>query len=121
MVYLLIDSSDQLIPFALVVYKFDQVVDHPVLIKPHGNSKHNRPYRRTRESTKVLLKEELTHSTPKLALNTVFDKKGGLFGAKSVGELPRGHPEAYYTKTKLQEKEMNTSLQRYAICSNAAV
>jgi len=106
-IWLFADSSNQLIPFALVVYKFDQVEDHPVVIKPHGNSKHNRPYRRTRESTKSLLKEELNHSSPKVALNTVFDKKGGLLAAKSAGELPRGCPQAYYTKTKLQEREMN--------------
>lgn len=104
------DSSNKLTPFALVLYRFDQAEDHPVLFKPHGNAKHSRPYQRTRESTKSLLQEELKHSTPKVAVNTVFDKKGGLIAAESAGELPRGRPQAYYTKMKLQEQEMKVLL-----------
>jgi len=67
-----------------VVYKFDQAGDHAVQIKPHGNSKHDITYRRTRESTltKSLLKEELTHSSPKVAVNTIFDKKEGYLQLK---------------------------------------
>ena len=41
------DPSNQLTPFALVVYRFAQAEDHPVLIKPHGNAKHSKPYQRT--------------------------------------------------------------------------
>lgn len=88
------------------MYKFDQAGEHPVLIRPHGNAKNSRPYRRTRESTKLLLKEELIHNSPKVAVNTVFDNKGGLLEAKSAGELPRGRPQAYYTKMKLQQEQL---------------
>ena len=42
-----------------------------------------------------------------MALNAVFEKKEGLISAESAGELPRGRPQAYYTKIKLQEQEMN--------------
>lgn len=77
-----------------------------MLIRPHGNAKNDRPYRRTRESTKLLLKEELHHNSPKVAVNTVFDKRGGLLEAKSAGELPRGRRQAYDTKSKLQQEQV---------------
>ena len=77
-----------------------------MLIRPHGNAKNDRPYRRARESTKLLLKEELSHNSPKVAVNTVFDKRGGLLEAKSAGELPRGRRQAYYNKGKLQQEQV---------------
>ena len=77
-----------------------------MLIRPHGNAKNDRPYRRTRESTKLLLKEELNHSSPKVVVNTVFDKMGGLLEANSAGELPRGRRQAYYNKAKLQQEQV---------------
>ena len=64
------------------------------------------------ERAQSLLQEELKHNTPKVAVNTVFDKKGGMVAAESAGEPPRGRPQAYYTKTKLQEQEMNVSLNK---------
>ena len=91
-------------PFALVVHKFDQAREHPVLVKPHGNAKHSQ---RIRESTKSLLQEDLKHSTSKVAVNTIFDKNGGMVAAESAGELPRGRPQAYYTKTKLRTRTRN--------------
>ena len=38
------DCHDQLMPLALVVYKFDGVPNHPVLVRPHGNAKLNKAY-----------------------------------------------------------------------------
>jgi len=38
------DSHDQLVPLMLIVYKFDGVQEHPVLVHPHGNAKTNKPY-----------------------------------------------------------------------------
>ena len=35
-----------------------------------------------------------------------------MVAAESAGELPRGRPQAYYTKTKLQEQEVNVSLNK---------
>lgn len=54
------------------MYKFDGVPAHVVLVRLHGNAKSNQPYRRTRESTKTKIKEELEHSDPKDAVNEVF-------------------------------------------------
>ena len=75
LMYISIDSKDQQTPLALVVYKFDGVPAHEVLIRPHGNAKKNKLYRRTRESTKVMIKAELENSKPKEAVDKVFTQK----------------------------------------------
>lgn len=65
-----------------MVYKFDRVPDHAVMVRPHGNAKRNKPYRRTQESTKHLLEAKMKHSTPKNAVDKVFASKGGVAAAK---------------------------------------
>ncbi len=104
------DLSGKSFPLALVVYKFDGVPDHDVLIRPHGNSKGNRPYRRTKESTKELLKTELEYKcSPKEALDKVFSTKGGMIAAESAGDLPRGRTQVYNIKRKMQEQQIRGS------------
>ena len=66
------------------VYKFNGVAEHVVLTRPRGNAKINKPYRRTRESMKNLLKLELEHSCPKEAVDTVFTKRGGMISLQSA-------------------------------------
>ena len=66
-------------PLALIIYKFDGVLDHPVLVRPHGNAKSNKAYRRTKESTKELLKDKLHHKEPRHAIDDVLCDKGGVF------------------------------------------
>ena len=106
MVYVL-DSSNELNPFTLIVYKFDGVKDHPVLVRPHGNSKRsNQPYRRTKQSTVSLLKAELEHNRPKGATNKVFAERGGIMMAKCAGDLPRDRTQTYNLKRKQQELKM---------------
>ena len=34
-----LDPSNEMNALILVVYKFDGVKDHPVLVRPHGNAK----------------------------------------------------------------------------------
>lgn len=46
------DPSGELWPYVLVVYKFDGVPEHTVLVPPHRNAKENKPYRRTNEKYK---------------------------------------------------------------------
>ena len=46
------DNTGEVLPLALVVYKFDGVPAHVVLVRPHCNTKANKPYRRTREHKK---------------------------------------------------------------------
>ena len=94
----------------LVAYKFDGVPEHTILVRPHGNCKENKPYRRTMESTKNQLTTNLESQPPKAAINTVFHSKGGIVEAKSAGKLPRSRHQAYYLKKKLQQKEIMDSV-----------
>ena len=93
----------------LIVYP-----DHAVLIRPHGNSKRNKVYRRTRESTKNLLKTELEKSTPKEAVDNVFESKGGVLEVQSAGELPRGRTQAYNIKRALQQRRSSKALVKHS-------
>lgn len=83
-----IDHTGKQHPLVLITYKFDGVPEHKVFVKPHGNSKSNRPYCRTMESTKNRLEDELKSLKPKEAIHKVSQAKGGLLKASSAGELP---------------------------------
>jgi len=92
----------------LVVYKFDDVEDHLVLVQPHGNSrKSNQPYRRTKQSTKNLLDAELSQAKPKDAIDKVFTERGGMM-AESAGNLPRDRTQAYNLKKKQQQIKLTS-------------
>ena len=88
-------------PFVLV-YKFDSVPEHTVLVHPHGNAKENKPYWRTMKSTKKKLEAELQVKKPKDAIQAVFELKGGLLCAGSAGQLSRCATQAYNMKQALQ-------------------
>ena len=112
------DLSGDMKPFVLVMYKFDGIPEHTILVRPHGNAKENKPYRRTMKSTKRQLEAELKIRKPKDAIDIVFESRGGLVGAHSAGELPRGRTQAYNMKRTLQQKEFEAGLgPRMPICS----
>ncbi len=79
---------------------------------PHGNAIRNkRPFRRTRESTKKLLQSELEKNCDaKEAVKKVFDKRGGVLSAQSIGELPRNRSQAYNIKRTLEQRKMVASV-----------
>ena len=104
------DNTGEVLPLALVVYKFDGVPAHAVVVRPHGNAKSNKPYRRTRESTKNMIKEELEHCDPKEAVNKVFEERGGMISAQSAGELPRGRTQAYNIRRQSQKEKLMASM-----------
>ena len=52
------------------------------------------------------LEAELQVKKPKDAIQAVFESKGGLLGAGSAGQLPRGATQAYNMKRALQQKEL---------------
>ena len=106
----LVDNRDQLTPLALVIYKFDGVPEHPVLVRAHGNSKSNKPYRRTKESTKTLMRDQLQEKNPKDAVDQVHMKKGGILEARSAGDIPRDRTQAYNMQKKLKEQRTLNSL-----------
>ena len=93
----------------LVAYKFDGVPEHTVLVRPHGNSKEDKPYYRTMKSTIKQVATSLATLAPKHAIGEVFSDKGGLIKASSAGQLPRSRNQAYYLKHKLQEKDFYDS------------
>ena len=90
---------------ALIVYKFDGVPEHPVLVRPHGNAKSNKHYRRTKESTKSLLRDELYREDPKYAIDEVLSKKGGVLRAQSAGDIPRDRTQAYNMHRKHKQQK----------------
>jgi len=97
-------------PLALVVYKVDGVPDHSVLVRPHGNAKSNKAYRRTKESTKSLLKDKLLHKEPRCAIDEVLSEKGGMLTADSAGDIPRDRVQAYNIHRKLKQQTVLNSL-----------
>ena len=90
---------------------------HEVSVRPHGNAKSNKAYRRTRQSTKNLLKKELDVTNPKEAVDNVFMKKGDMLNAQSAGELPRGRMQAYNIKRTVQNRDLSQGTSIHAICS----
>jgi len=103
-VFPLSDPDGQLFCFVLVIYKFEGVPEHVVLVKPHGNAKRSGQYTRTKESTKQKLKDQLKTAAPKLAVDQVYESKGGILKATSGGDLPRGLQQAYDLKRANREE-----------------
>ena len=73
---------------ALVQYFFTGP-PHPVLQKPHGNSKSSEPYIRTSPSTLQKLKACAKSDSQKEAVKSVSKAKGGVVKANAAGDLPR--------------------------------
>jgi len=101
----LADSHDQLMSLGLVIYKFDGVPEHPILVRPHGNAKSNNPYRRTKESSKALLRDYLQEKDPKNAIDKVLLEKGGILKAQSAGDVPRDRTQTYNMHRKLKQEK----------------
>ena len=83
--------------------------EHTVLVRPHGNSKEDKPYYRTMKSTVQQITTNLAMQTPKCAIDKVFNDKGGLVKSSSAGQLPRGRNQGYYLKRKIMQAEINES------------
>ena len=53
-----LDSCSQLVTYAVVQYLFDDGIEVPIVLPPHGNAKHQvTPYHRTQKSTIEKLKQ----------------------------------------------------------------
>ena len=78
----------------IVQYWFESGREHKVPVRPHGNSKKRKQlFCRTHPSTMKALKDEAQNCPPKDAVSTVYDEKGGMMGATSLGELPRNRDQ----------------------------
>ena len=69
-----VDPDDQLMSLVLIIFKLDGVPEHPVLVCPHGNANSNKPYQKTKESTKSL-RNELHCGDPKGIIDEVLSKE----------------------------------------------
>ena len=86
--------------YQFVQYRFSGS-EHPVDVKPHGNSrKHAKPYKRTCPSTLKDLEEEVKLYPPKRAAFKVEQKRGGIFNVTCEGDLPRDASQASRIKCK---------------------
>ena len=74
--------------YCMVQYFFDGPVV-PVKFKPHGNSKSNKPFFRTAESTKRHLRELTTKHTPSEVVSLATAEEGGEIYARGASCLPR--------------------------------
>ena len=82
-----VDPAGKTCDLVLVAYIFDDVPEHTILVRPHGNSKENKPYYRTMKST-VKQMTSLAMQTSKRAIDKVFNDKG-VFKCRSTATWPK--------------------------------
>lgn len=73
---------------AFVQYNFDNE-EHPISVRPHGNSKKKEKFLRTMPSTIKTLKKAACDLTPKFAICQVSSAVGGITAVSSAGTNPR--------------------------------
>ena len=72
---------------------------------PHGNSKDDSSYYRTKQSTKELITEVAKVCKPTKAFNKVFDDCGGILGCVSIGDMPRNRKQMRNARYKLSDPQ----------------
>ena len=112
------DSSGDQLNHAFVQYSFSGK-PHPILQKPHGNSKSSKPFVRTTPSTLQKLKEcRKTNQPPKLAVSKVTKEKGGIVNANAIGDIPRNRRQVYNIKPPVAD-DSDALLSVMAICKQS--
>ena len=92
------DCKGTLQRLAFVQYGFDRK-EHTIDIKPHGNSKKQLSFKRTKPSTLKLVKEAVKkNKRPLRVLREIENMQGGVMGAKSGCDLPRNRRQVYNAK-----------------------
>lgn len=92
-----LDSQGQVQQLAFVQYAFDRY-EHPIDIRPHGNSKGNKPFSQSKFSTISMLKKSVKTKQPLKALREVENVRGGVTSAKSGCDLPRDRKQVHNLK-----------------------
>ena len=72
----------------MVQYMFDGP-ELEIKIKPHGNSKQDRPFFRTSATTKEHLKKVASENPPKQAIDILTKEQGGELEAHGAANLPK--------------------------------
>lgn len=83
-----VDGNGDKLSRAFVQYWFDSE-EHPVSVRPHGNSKRNEKFLRTMPSTLKKLKTAACDLTPKFAVCEVSSAIGDITTVPSAGTIPR--------------------------------
>ena len=103
---------------AFVQYSFSSK-PHPILQKPHGNSKFSKPFVRTTPSTLQKLKEcRRANQLPKQAVSAVTKEKGGIVNARTIGDIPRNRRQVYNIKRN-QGEDGDALLSVMAMCKQS--
>ena len=103
---------------ALVQYVFNGP-PHPIIQKPHGNSKEAKPFIRTSPSTLQKLKECSKTSTVKRTIYAITKEKGGIVDAKAVGDLPRDRKQVYNIQNRDNPQSSDALLSVMAMCKES--
>ena len=98
---------------ALLVYYFPNKCI-PVAQK-HGNSKTDRPFYPTWESTRELMKSEGKSAGPKEVVGRVSEKVGGIMSSSCPGQLPRNERQAKYSKFTSKCENYNPADELYSV------
>ena len=92
------DCKGTLQPLAFIQYGFDRK-EHAIDIKPHGNSKKQLSFKRTKPSTLKLVKKAVKENKcPLRVIREVENIQGGVMSAKSGCDLPRNRRQVYNAK-----------------------
>ena len=103
---IVVDNNGDLGKLAFVQYSFDRN-EHSIDLKPHGNSKENKPFRRTKPSTLRKCEASVRMKAPKKALREVEELQGGVVGANSTCDLPRNRKQMKNLKRSQQSSSTN--------------
>lgn len=95
-VYTMKDSEGHNSRYAIIQYYFQDGKIVPVLKNfPHGNSKKDNPFIRTKPSTIAEMKNKSLYMQPKKVVADLFSEKGGSMDFKSPSDIPRDRTQIY--------------------------
>ena len=105
------------LPLSKVEYQF-QNEEHHFETKCHGNDKKGiSSYMRTQKSTLNALRMEVEQKKPRVALDSVSERFGGITGGSSSASLPRNISQAYNSikqvTTKFNKSQESGSIDGY--------
>ena len=112
-----VDPSGDQLNRAFMQYTFSNK-PHPIIQKPHGNTKnaHAQPFIRTTPSTLQKLKQCIKVQPPKQAVASVTKQKGGIIKLNIIGYLPRNWKQAYNITSRKSGEDDDALVSVMAMC-----
>ena len=118
LLFYFLDPNGNKTNLALVQYVFIGS-PHPIISKPHGNSKETKPFLRTTPSTLDKLKICNKSETAKQAIQSVTNDVGGICNAEAVGDLPRNRKQVYNAHCREMPNNSDALLSVMAMCKES--